>query len=259
MQVDAAQQTAPLAAATCPGPVHQRDPPIFSGAEDHDVEYWLSPYEYSQWAKQGFRYGGAQLQMCSSVFQLLGCLLRAAIKQASKDLEASNNEALQQQHQREKGHKKLRFQRAPASPCKEMWSDVARKSDYATIQCHSAISVTPKVTETDTADGYPSLRITEVASTRAPAVTVFTQVKRRPVRAPALVSGTSVHHKVKKTRRTAVPLCSAAFEQSPPSDCGPPDACGVISTVSPQSEGVVCARAAVRLTLALLHLVVIPV
>nr|XP_037280136.1 uncharacterized protein LOC119173410 [Rhipicephalus microplus] len=46
---------------------------------------------------------------------LLGCLLRAAIKQASKDLEASNNEALQQQHQREKGHKKLRFQRGDQS------------------------------------------------------------------------------------------------------------------------------------------------
>ncbi|XP_075721385.1 uncharacterized protein LOC119168732 isoform X2 [Rhipicephalus microplus] len=104
--------------------------------------------------------------------QLPGCLLRVAIKQASKDLEASHNGALQQQHQREKDHKKLRFQRgdqseglaqywnnvtnfpalstdpmlvaAPASLCKEMWSDVARKSDSATIQCHSAMSVTPK-------------------------------------------------------------------------------------------------------------------
>ncbi|KAH8009907.1 hypothetical protein HPB51_021705 [Rhipicephalus microplus] len=60
---------------------------------------------------------------------------------------------------------------------------------------------------------------------------------KKPV-SPALVSGASVHHKVTKTGRTAVPLCSAAFEQSPPSDCGPPDACGVTSTVSPQSEGV---------------------
>ncbi|KAH8024186.1 hypothetical protein HPB51_022247 [Rhipicephalus microplus] len=78
---------------------------------------------------------------------------------------------------------------APASPCKEMWSDVARKSDSATIQCHSAMSVTPKVAETDTARGYPLLPITAVASTRAPAVTVFAQVKRHPVRAPALVGG----------------------------------------------------------------------
>ncbi|XP_075725987.1 uncharacterized protein LOC119179969 isoform X1 [Rhipicephalus microplus] len=199
--------------------------------------------------------------------QLLGCLLRAAIKQASKDLEASHNGALQQQHQKEKDHKKLRFQYsdqskglaqywnnvtnfptlstdpmlvvAPASPCKEMWSDVARKSDSATIQCHSAMPVTPKVAETDTAHGYPSLPITAVACTRASAVTVFAQVKRHPVRAPALVGGVWMQHKVKKTGRTAVPLCSAAFEQSPTSDCGPPDACGVTSTVSPQSEGVV--------------------
>ncbi|KAH8022048.1 hypothetical protein HPB51_021500 [Rhipicephalus microplus] len=162
----------------------------------------------------------------------------APIKQASKDLEASHNEALQQQHQKEKDHKKLQFQRAPAFPCKEMWSDVARKSDSATIQCHNAMSVTPKVAETDTAQGYLSLPITAVASTRAPVVTVFTQVKRRHVRAPALVGGVWMQHKVKKTGRTAVPLCSAAFEQSPPSDCGPPDACGVTSTVSPQSEGV---------------------
>ncbi|XP_075734798.1 uncharacterized protein LOC142775993 [Rhipicephalus microplus] len=47
--------------------------------------------------------------------QLLGCLLRAAIKQASKDLEASHNGALQQQHQREKDYKKLRFQRGDQS------------------------------------------------------------------------------------------------------------------------------------------------
>ncbi|XP_075741583.1 uncharacterized protein LOC119167809 isoform X3 [Rhipicephalus microplus] len=199
--------------------------------------------------------------------ELLGCLLRAAIKQANKDLEASHNGTLQQQHQKEKDHKKLRFQYsdqskglaqywndvtnfpafstdpmlvvAPASPCKEMWSDVARKSDSANIQCHSALSVTPKVAETDTAHGYPSLPITAVACTRAPAVTVFAQVKRHPVRAPALVGGVWMQHKVKKTGRTAVPLCSAAFEQSPPSDCGPLDACGVTSTVSPQSEGVV--------------------
>ncbi|KAH8033383.1 hypothetical protein HPB51_011572 [Rhipicephalus microplus] len=198
---------------------------------------------------------------------LLGCLLRAAIKQASKVLEASHNGALQQQHQREKDHKKLRFQRsdqseglaqycnnvtnfpalstdpmlvaAPASPCMEMRSDVARKSDSATIQCHSAMSVTPKVAETDTAHGYPSLPITAVASTRTPAVTVFAQVKRRPVRAPALVGGVWMQHKVKKSGRTAVPLCSAAFEQSPPSDCGPPDAGGVTSSVSPRSEGMV--------------------
>ncbi|XP_075740504.1 uncharacterized protein LOC142786756 [Rhipicephalus microplus] len=201
------------------------------------------------------------------VVQLLGCLLRAAIKEASKDLEASHNGALQQQHQKEKDHKKLRFQYsdqskglaqywnnvthfpalstdpmlvvAPASPCKEMWSDVARKSDSATLQCHSAMSVTPKVTETDPAHGYPSLPITAVACTRASAVTVFAQVKRHPVRAPALVGGVWMQHKVKKTGRTAVPLCSAAFEQSPPSDCGPPDACDVTSTVSPQSGGVV--------------------
>ncbi|XP_075737963.1 uncharacterized protein LOC119175666 isoform X1 [Rhipicephalus microplus] len=128
---------------------------------------------------------------------------------------------------------------APESPCKEMWSDVARKSDSATIQCHSAMSVTSKFAETDTAHGYPSLPITAVACTRASAVTVFAQVKRHPVRAPALVSGVWMQHKVKKTGRTAVPLCSAAFEQSPPSDCKPPDACAVTSTVSPQSEGVV--------------------
>ncbi|KAH8040515.1 hypothetical protein HPB51_011211 [Rhipicephalus microplus] len=61
---------------------------------------------------------------------------------------------------------------------------------------------------------------------------------KKPV-SPALVSAASVPHKVTKARRTAVPLCSAAFEQSPASDCGPPDACGVTSTVSPQSESVV--------------------
>ncbi|KAH8009855.1 hypothetical protein HPB51_020203 [Rhipicephalus microplus] len=199
--------------------------------------------------------------------QLLGCLLRAAIKQESKDLEASHNGALQQQHQKKKDHKKLRFERsdqseglaqywnnltnfpafstdpmlvvAPASPCKEMWSDVARKSDSATIQCHCAMSVTPKVPETDTAHGYPSLPITAVAITRAPAVTVFAEIKWHPVRAPALVGGVWMQHKVKKTGRTAAPLCSAAFEQSSPSDCGLPDACGITSTVSPQSEGVV--------------------
>ncbi|KAH8027409.1 hypothetical protein HPB51_005247 [Rhipicephalus microplus] len=156
--------------------------------------------------------------------ELLGCLLRAAIKHASKDLEASHNGALQQQHRREKDHKKLRFQRGdqseglaqywnnvtnfpalstdpmlvavPASPCKEMWSDVARKSDSATIQCHSAMSVTPKVAETGTAHGNPSLQITAVASTRAPAVTVFAQVKRRSVRTLALVGGVWMQHKV---------------------------------------------------------------
>ncbi|KAH8021991.1 hypothetical protein HPB51_020601 [Rhipicephalus microplus] len=154
--------------------------------------------------------------------QLLACLLRAAIKQASKDLEASHNGALQQQHQKEKDHQKLQFQYsdqskglaqywnnvtnfpalstdpmlvvAPASPCKEMWSDVARKSDSATIQCHSAMSVTPKVAETDTAHGYPSLPITAVACTRAPAVTVFVQVKRHPEHAPALVGGVWMQH-----------------------------------------------------------------
>ncbi|KAH8022360.1 hypothetical protein HPB51_023602 [Rhipicephalus microplus] len=114
--------------------------------------------------------------------QLQVRLQRAAIKQASEDLEVSHNGALQQQHQREKDHKKLRFQRgdqseglaqywnnvtnfpalstdpmlvaAPASPCEEMWSDVARTSDSATIQCHSAMTATPKVAETDTTHGW---------------------------------------------------------------------------------------------------------
>ena len=45
MLAHAAQQTPPLAAAACPGPVHQRDPPIFAGTEDQDVEDWLSSYE----------------------------------------------------------------------------------------------------------------------------------------------------------------------------------------------------------------------
>ncbi|KAH8028922.1 hypothetical protein HPB51_020500 [Rhipicephalus microplus] len=80
-------------------------------------------------------------------------------------------------------------------------------------------------------------------------------------------------HKVKKTGRTAVRLCSSAFEQSPPSDCGspdacgitstsppsdcgPPDACSVTSTVSPQQKVWFCARAAVRLTTVIPHLVV---
>ncbi|KAH8038597.1 hypothetical protein HPB51_002236 [Rhipicephalus microplus] len=125
--------------------------------------------------------------------QLLGCPLRAVMKQASKDLEASHNEALQQQHQRGKDHKKLRFQcgdqsegpaqywnnvtnfpalsaepmlvAAPASTCKEMWSDLARKSASATIQCHSAMSAAPKVAETDTTCRYPLLPLTSVAST----------------------------------------------------------------------------------------------
>ncbi|KAH7932158.1 hypothetical protein HPB51_029471 [Rhipicephalus microplus] len=61
---------------------------------------------------------------------------------------------------------------------------------------------------------------------------------KKPV-SPALVSGASGHRKVKKTGRTAVPLGSAAFEQSTAFACGPPDACGVTSMMSPQSEGVV--------------------
>ncbi|XP_075721843.1 uncharacterized protein LOC142765153 [Rhipicephalus microplus] len=85
--------------------------------------------------------------------QLLGCLLRAAIKQASKDLEASQNGALQQQHQKEKDHKKLGFQ----------YSDQSKR-------------------------------------------------------------------------------LAQYWNNSPPSDRGPPDACGVTSTVSPQSEGVVLCK-----------------
>ncbi|KAH8033265.1 hypothetical protein HPB51_008664 [Rhipicephalus microplus] len=61
---------------------------------------------------------------------------------------------------------------------------------------------------------------------------------KKPV-SPPLVSGASVHHKVTNTRCTVVPLCSAAFEQSPASDCEPPDACGETSTISSRSEGVV--------------------
>ncbi|KAL1416964.1 hypothetical protein MTO96_027356 [Rhipicephalus appendiculatus] len=51
-----------------------------------------------------------------------------------------------------------------------------------------------------------------------------------------------MHHKVKKNGRAAVSLRSAAFEQSPASDCGPPNACGVTSGLSPQSEGVVLCK-----------------
>lgn len=45
MQAVAAQQTPPLATPVCPGPARQRDPPVFSGTEDQDVEDWLSSYE----------------------------------------------------------------------------------------------------------------------------------------------------------------------------------------------------------------------
>ncbi|KAL1479085.1 hypothetical protein MTO96_052155 [Rhipicephalus appendiculatus] len=204
--------------------------------------------------------------MCSSVFQLLGCLLREAVKRASEDLEASHDGAVRQQHQVEKDHKELQFQygdqseglalywknvtnfpvlsadrtvaAAPATPCKETWADVVRKSASAT-QHHSVMAERPKVTEAETANEYPPLPITAGASTRASTETVDAQVKRRSVHAPALVGGVWMHHKVTKTRRAAVPLRSAAFEQSPASDCGPPDACGVASEVSPQSEGVV--------------------
>ncbi|XP_049271807.1 collagen alpha-2(I) chain-like [Rhipicephalus sanguineus] len=61
--------------------------------------------------------------------------------------------------------------------------------------------------------------------------------KKNPAGAPALVGGVSVRHKVTETGRAAVPLPAAAFEQGPASDCGPPDACGVTSKVSPRSEG----------------------
>lgn len=44
---DDASQTTPPAPPTliCPGPVRQRDPPIFSGSDEYDVEDWLSIYE----------------------------------------------------------------------------------------------------------------------------------------------------------------------------------------------------------------------
>lgn len=45
MPADATQPPPPLPAAVCPGPVRQRDPPVFSGTEDQDVEDWLSSYE----------------------------------------------------------------------------------------------------------------------------------------------------------------------------------------------------------------------
>lgn len=42
---DANQQTLPSPPATCPGTVPQREPPIFSGTDDNDVEDWLSTFE----------------------------------------------------------------------------------------------------------------------------------------------------------------------------------------------------------------------
>lgn len=42
---DADQQTLPSLPATCPGSVPQREPPIFSGTDDNDVEEWLSTFE----------------------------------------------------------------------------------------------------------------------------------------------------------------------------------------------------------------------
>ncbi|XP_075726430.1 uncharacterized protein LOC119178793 isoform X2 [Rhipicephalus microplus] len=63
--------------------------------------------------------------------QLLGCLLRAAIKQASKDLEASHNGALQQQHQKEKDHKKLRFQYSDQSKgLAQYWNNCSAHVGY---------------------------------------------------------------------------------------------------------------------------------
>ena len=42
---DANQQTIPSPPATCPGSVPQREPPIFSGTDENDVEDWLSIFE----------------------------------------------------------------------------------------------------------------------------------------------------------------------------------------------------------------------
>ncbi|KAH7975749.1 hypothetical protein HPB52_004669 [Rhipicephalus sanguineus] len=195
----------------------------------------------------------------ADMMKLLGCLLREAIKRACKDLQASHDGAVCQQRQEEEEHNERRFQygdqekvlaqrltnptnfpvlsadlavaAAPSSPCKEMWADVVRRSASATMT-----AVTPKVTEADAAHGYPPLPITAGASTRASTETVDAQVKRRPVHAPAL-AGVWIHHKVTKTGCAAVPLPSAAFAQSPASECGPPDACSVTSKVSPRSEG----------------------
>ncbi|XP_075721873.1 uncharacterized protein LOC142765175 isoform X2 [Rhipicephalus microplus] len=63
--------------------------------------------------------------------QLLGCLLRAAIKQASKDLEASHNGASQQQHQKEKDHQKLRFQYSDQSKgLAQYWNNCSAHVGY---------------------------------------------------------------------------------------------------------------------------------
>lgn len=42
---DADQQTLPSPPVPCAGTVRQREPPIFSGTDDNDVEEWLSSYE----------------------------------------------------------------------------------------------------------------------------------------------------------------------------------------------------------------------
>ncbi|KAH6920646.1 hypothetical protein HPB50_028366 [Hyalomma asiaticum] len=145
--------------------------------------------------------------------QLLGCLLREAIKRAVTDLEVSHREvAWQQQQQVQQEHDDLQLQygdqsgalaqhwksvtnfpflcvdqaaavplaaAAPPSPCssKGMWAEVVRRSASATVHCHSVIEVTPTVTEADTARGL---------STKASAEVVEVQVKRRP----PLASGT---------------------------------------------------------------------
>ncbi|KAH7952544.1 hypothetical protein HPB52_023879 [Rhipicephalus sanguineus] len=90
--------------------------------------------------------------------QLLGCLLRQAIKRACEDLPASHDGAVCQQRQEEEEHMELRFHygdqekvlaqhwtnltnfpalsaglavaAAPSSPRKEMWADVVRRGKH---------------------------------------------------------------------------------------------------------------------------------
>ncbi|KAL1476749.1 hypothetical protein MTO96_036271 [Rhipicephalus appendiculatus] len=138
-----------------------------------------------------------------------------------------------------------------ASPCssKEMWAEVVHRQ-HSKCEC----SDTQSHEQTLIMDILHCQSLQGQASTRASAKTVDVQVKHRPVHAPAIVGGVWMHHKVTKTGHAAVP--SAAFEQSPASGCGPPDACRITPKLSRRSKGKCCARAAVQPTPALPRLVV---
>ncbi|KAH7953378.1 hypothetical protein HPB49_007502 [Dermacentor silvarum] len=184
--------------------------------------------------------------------QLLGRLLREAIRSVVQEIRQSHHEVVWQQHQVQEEHEELRRQYgdqsnllsqhwssdnnfpvlssdsepdvAPTgSSTKKTWAAVVRTSASATVQHCTAVTST--VTEADTAFAYPALSATARPTGKC------------PVHAPAL-GGVWVHHKARKT----VPPSSAAAMQSPASGGGTLDACCITAKVSPQPEAVVLSK-----------------